>query len=74
MPIFDRLLTRRYTERRFAALQPRVRSRLALAARHLAEQEEDISASLGLSVPPRLLLIDEEEAVIVRPADRDVPQ
>ena len=70
MRFFDRLLTRRREQPRFATLSPRVRRRLALACRELTEAEEAIAERLGLPAPPRLLFVDEEEAVIVSPCDR----
>lgn len=68
--VIDKLLTRRRGLPLFAALAPRVRRRLAPACRELDEAEREIAARLGLPRPPRLLLADEEEAVILRPDER----
>ena len=72
MASLKRMLMRRHDQRRFTDLKPRVRHRLALASRELAEAEESIAAALRLSRPPRLLMIDEEEAVVVLPNDRPI--
>ena len=70
MRFLERMLTRRNHQRAFADLKPKVRERLTLAARELAGAEEEIAAAMGLPEPPRLLLIDEEEAVVLLPGDR----
>ena len=70
MGILDKLLTRRNDQPRFSALEPRVRHRLKLACRELNDAEQAIASRLGLSQPPRLLMVDEEEAVILTPEDR----
>lgn len=71
MRVLQRLLVRRYDQRQFADLDPRICRRLALAARELRDSEEAIAAAVGLAEPPRLLMIDEEEAVVVLPSDRE---
>lgn len=68
--ILDKLLTRRRGQPRFSALPPSVQKRLALACRELGDAERAIAASLDLPQPPRLLMVDEEEAVILIPGDR----
>jgi len=70
MRLFDPLLTRRRRQPRFTGLPASVRRRLALACRELSEAEETIAERLGLRKPPRLLIVDEETAVIVTPRDR----
>jgi ABC-type branched-subunit amino acid transport system ATPase component len=70
MGILDRLLTRRRRMPHFAALAPRVRRRLNTVCAELSEAEEEMAASLGLTQPPRLLLVDEEEAVVLTPDQR----
>jgi hypothetical protein len=70
MRILDKLLTRRRDQPRFSALAPHVRHRLALACRELGDAEQELATRLGLPQPPRLLLVDEEEAVILTPGDR----
>ncbi|MDT9600238.1 hypothetical protein [Sphingosinicella rhizophila] len=66
----ERMLTRRHDQHRFTDLKPLVRRRLKLAARELRDAEDAMAAELRLPQPPRLLMIDEEEAVIVLPNDR----
>lgn len=70
MGILDRLLTRRRRMPRFVALAPRIRRRLNVVCRELSEAEEELATRLGLPQPPRLLLVDEEEAVVVTPGER----
>ena len=70
MRLLDKLLTRRRGQPHFADLPPRVRHRLALACRELNEAEEALAKRLSLPQPPRLLLVDEEKAVILSPSDR----
>ena len=70
MRILDKLLTRRRNQPSFSALAPRFRQRLALACRELGDAEQAIAADLDLPRPPRLLMIDEEKAVILTPGDR----
>lgn len=71
MRVLDKLLTRRRDIPRFSALAPHVQRRLAVACRELNNAEQEIAARLGLAQPPRLLMVDEEEAVILTPSDRD---
>jgi len=70
MRFIDKWLIRRRGVRRFSTLSPQVRHRLALACRELSEAEQEIAARLDLPQPPRLLIVDEEEAVILTPSDR----
>ncbi|MFC0252360.1 hypothetical protein [Massilia consociata] len=70
MGILDKLLTRRRRMPRFETLTPEVRRRLILVCRELNEAEEELAARLDLPQPPRLLLVDEEEAVILTPGER----
>lgn len=70
MGILDRLLTRRRRMPRFTLLAPRIRGRLVPVCRELSEAEDEVAARLGLAQPPRLLLVDEEEAVVVTPDER----
>lgn len=70
MGILDKLLTRRRRMPRFETLAPRIRRRLSFVCRELSEAEEELAARLELPQPPRLLLVDEEEAVILTPAER----
>jgi len=70
MGMLDKLFTRRRRLPCFAALAPRIRRRLAPVCRELGDAEQDIARHLGLPQPPRLLLVDEEEAVILTPAER----
>lgn len=70
MRILDKLLTRRRDQPRFSSLPPHVRQRLTLACRELSDAEQSIAERLGLPKPLRLLMVDEEEAVILTPSDR----
>lgn len=70
MGILDKFLTRQRRTPCFAALGPRVRRRLAPVCGELNEAEQELAMRLGLPQPPRLLLVDEEEAVILTPDDR----
>lgn len=70
MGIFDRLLTRRRHAACFAELAPRVRCRLGPVCQELGEAEQALAARLGLPRPARLLLVDEEAAVILTPDER----
>ncbi len=70
MAILDWLLTRRRGEPRFAVLPGHVRRRLGFVCSELNHAEQALADSLGLPQPPRLLLVDEESAVIVTPPDR----
>jgi hypothetical protein len=68
--ILEKLLTRRRDQPRFSALPRRVQQRLALACQELSDAEQALAARLDLPQPPRLLMVDEEEAVILTPSDR----
>jgi hypothetical protein len=68
--ILDKLLTRRRDQRHFSAIPENVRQRLTLACRELNDAEQELAASLDLPQPPRLLLVDEEAAVVLTPGDR----
>ena len=70
MRFLERMLTRRHDQRQFSDLRPRIRQRLTLAVQELGDAEGAIAAALGLPKPPRLLMIDEETAVIVLPSER----
>lgn len=71
MGLLGKMLIRRRHMPRVSDIPVRVLQRMTLACRELSEAEASIARRLGLSEPPRLLLIDEEEALIVTPADRD---
>lgn len=70
MRFIERLFTRRRTQRRFSDLKPRTRERLNRAICELSGDERDIAEQLGLPEPPRLLMVDEETAVVLLPEDR----
>lgn len=70
MGFLDKLLTRRQGLPRFTGLTPRVRRRLVPACRELSEAEQELAERLDLPHPPRLLLVDEEEAIILTPDER----
>ena len=71
MRLLDRLLTRRRSVPRSSTLPPRFGRRIARACRELSDAEQDVAKRLGLAVPPRLLLVDEERGVILTPAERE---
>lgn len=70
MGILDKWLTRRRGLPSFAALGPRVRRRLGPVCQELASAEQELAEHLNLPQPPRLLLVDEEEAVVLTPKER----
>ena len=65
MRLLDRLFTRRRRLPEFAGLSGSVRRRLTGACLELTQAEDRLAARLGLASPPRLLLVDEETAVII---------
>lgn len=71
MSLLDKLFTRRRGVPRFSALPRRTRQRLAAACRDLTRTENEMADKLGLDTPPRLMLVDEEEAVILLKTDRE---
>jgi hypothetical protein len=71
MRLLDRFLIRRRALPRFSALPANVRRRLALACREVTKAEAEMAQQLALPAPPRLLMVDEESAVIVLASDRD---
>lgn len=71
MALLDRLFTRRRRVPRFSALPRRTRQRLAVVCHDLTRAENRMASDLGLDAPPRLILVDEEEAVILLKTDRD---
>ena len=75
MSFLEQLMIRRRGSRRFSTVPPRIRHRLAFASRELTQSEDEIARQLGLAEPPRLLMVDEEEAVILTPEDRkEIPE
>lgn len=70
MGILDSVFVRRRALPRFSSLSERVRRRLNLACRELTEAETEMAEKLGAPRPPRLLMVDEEEAVIVFASER----
>lgn len=70
MRFLDKMLTRQRNQPSFSALTSRSQQRLALACQELSDAEEAIAAELDLPQPPRLLMIDEEKAVILTPGNR----
>lgn len=71
MALLDKLFTRRRGVPRFSALPQRTRQRLAAACHDLTRAENNMAEKVGLDTPPRLMLVDEEEAVIILQTDRD---
>lgn len=70
MRLLDRFFTRRRQLPRFADLSESAHRRLNGACRELGDAEDRMAAHLGLAEPPRLLLVDEEEAVVITPEQR----
>lgn len=70
MGILDKWFTRRRGMPRFDGLAPRVQRRLVPVCQELNEAEDELATRLGLPRAPRLLLVDEEEAVILTPEER----
>lgn len=55
---------------RFDGLAPRIQGRLVPVCQELSDAEDELATCLGLPQAPRLLLVDEEEAVILTPEER----
>jgi hypothetical protein len=72
MRLLDGLFTRRRRLPRLDDVSVTVRRRLEGACRELTEAEDRMAAELGIADQPRLLLIDEEEAVVIGPDRRAV--
>lgn len=68
--LLDVIFTRRRTVPHFSALPRRTRQRLGPACDDLARSEDEMARKLGLQTPPRLMLVDEEAAVILMAGDR----
>lgn len=71
MALLDAIFTRRRQVPRFSALPRRTRQRLSVACDDLTRTENEIARDLGLDAPPRLMLVDEEEAVLLLKTDRE---
>lgn len=67
----DRICTRRLRRHCGDVVPERYRVRLRAACGQLDSAEEAVRARMGLCVRPRLILVDEELAVVVPPALRD---
>lgn len=70
MALFDRYFIRRQGSPRIDDLPPSVLRRLGRACTDLTSAEDALTERLGLRAPPRLLMIDEETAVVVPSEDR----
>ncbi|WP_207459161.1 hypothetical protein [Azospirillum sp. SYSU D00513] len=70
MAWLDRIFTRRRRQRCFGPVPSWARFRLRPACRQLSEQEHRMQELLGLVVPPRLTMADEELAILIEPAER----
>jgi len=75
MDWLHRLLDRRLLDRRrrsggFRPVPARARPRLRDACRDLSAQEHAMQQALGLPVPPRLTLADEELAILIDTEER----
>jgi len=66
----EAILPRRRKDPRFSNLPSRKRKRLTLVCQHLTKAEDETARKLGLATPPRLIVVDEEEAVILFAQDR----
>lgn len=71
MRAIERFFTRRRRLPRFDDVSDSARRRLNDACRELSDAEDRMAALLHLPNPPRLLLVDEEEAVVITPEQRD---
>jgi hypothetical protein len=71
LALLDAIFTRRRQVPRFSALPRRTRQRLSVACDDLTTTENEIARDLGLDTPPRLMLVDEEEAVLLLKTDRE---
>lgn len=67
---FDPIFTRSGHAHCFGAAPPTARRRLRHACLDLSRMERRVQEVMGLSVPPCLLLVDEEQAVIMTPDRR----
>jgi len=70
MSWLDRIFTRRRRQRGFGPVPTWARFRLRPACRQLSDQEQRMQELLGLAVPPRLMMADEELAILIEPAAR----
>lgn len=68
---YERLFTRRRDLPCFNSVPRNVRPRLMPVLRRLSDDEKAIQMRMGLMVPPRLPIVDEELAVIVGPGRRN---
>lgn len=67
----DRVLTRRIDQPCYDAVPARSRRYLAIACRQLSEAEQAAAVRMQLGIQPRLVLVDEELAVMISPDLRD---
>ena len=70
MRFLDRIFTRCRRRPTASHLADSTRRRLAPACRELTDAEEQIARDMCLPTPPRLLLIDEEAALIISSKER----
>ena len=70
MRLLDDLFTRSRRQPTSVDLSDDVKRRLSPACRELTDAEDLMAARLGLDKVPRLLIIDEEAAVILSPQER----
>lgn len=70
MALFDHWFIRSRQAARVSDLSPSVFHRLTRACRDLTAAEDAMAERLGLRTPPRLLMVDEEEAVVIAPDER----
>ncbi len=62
---FNRILERHRHPPCTETLSPRGRRRMRGACRELSAMEERVQREMGLPIPPRLALVDEEMAAVV---------
>ena len=74
MRFLDAFFTRSARRPQRSALPRSVRRRLAQSCADLTQEENALAERFGLPMPPRLLIVDEEEAVIITYANRPLPE
>lgn len=65
MRFIDKFMTRGRHQPRFDTLAQRVQNRLAPVCQDLSNAEQALAKHLGMPQPPRLLIIDEENAAVL---------
>ena len=65
MRFIDKFMTRGRHQPRFDTLAQRVQNRLAPVCQDLGKAEQALAEHLDMPQPPRLLIIDEENAAVL---------